>query len=80
MLSEQTNLAGELFCTSEQAQTVGVPFAATIGAVKGLAVGLLSEQPVSIADAHPITVNRMSLGKLFSMNIFFPSPQLVSEF
>lgn len=68
MLSPQAYLGGEAMYVTEQSHTIGLPLEATIGVVKGLFVGWLSEQPASIVKVQSIADNHASLVKVSPIN------------
>jgi hypothetical protein len=73
LLSEQAYLGGELICTIAQAQTVGLPLAATIGAAKGLFVRWLIEHPATTADKPAMANHRTGLYQWLLINMPFLS-------
>jgi hypothetical protein len=68
LLSLQAYLGGEAMKIGEQAHTIGLPLEATMRAVKGLFVGLLSEHPAIIVKVQSIADNHASLVKVSPMN------------
>jgi hypothetical protein len=60
--------------TGEQSQTVGLPLA--LGCtVKGLSVGLLSEQPPSAPNRQPMAASLIRVHKLLVITVYLPSTQ-----